>query len=187
MAGMRDEYGLTPKQRKFAENVVAGMSLADAYRGSYDAGDMLPASVQRRAAELMVDGRVTACISALGAARRRAVDAVTVNDREMLVRLLRAWAQGDDAATQSQLRAAELLGKACGLYRDVVEDHRERPASLVAAELEMRLGELMEQQRVNATNTVVPASSGDHSDAEQPLNVADDDDPQRVNAGFSLQ
>ena len=187
VAGMRDEYGLTPKQRKFAENVVAGMSLADAYRNSYDAGDMLPASVQRRAAELMVDGRVTACITALGVAKRRAVDAVTVNDREMLVRLLRIWSQGEASATQSQLRAAELLGKACGLYRDVVEDHRERPASLVAAELEVRLGELMEQQRVNATNTVVPASSGVPGDAEQALNVADDDDPQRVNAGFSLQ
>ncbi len=187
MAGMKDEYGLTPKQRRFAENVVAGMSLADAYRGSYDAGDMLPASVQRRAAELMVDGRVTACISALGEARRRAVDALTVNDRDMLTTLLRQWSRGDAVATQSQLRAAELLGKACGLYRDVVEDHRERPVALVTAELEARLVELVGAQRVNAMNTVVPDSSSVPSDAEQALNVAVDDDPQRLNAGFSLQ
>jgi hypothetical protein len=38
-----------------------------------------------------------------------------------------------------------LLGKACGLYRDVIEDNRERPSTLVAAELEARLASLLPQ------------------------------------------
>ena len=144
MAGMTDEYGLTAKQRKFCENVIAGMNLADSYRNSYDAENMKPASVQRRAAELMVDGKIKACIEALAAVKRRQSEAVTVSDRDMLVDLLRKWSKGDESATSSQLRAAELLGKACGLYREVIEDHRERPAAAVAAELEQRLASMLQ-------------------------------------------
>jgi hypothetical protein len=144
MEGQVDEYGLTVKQRKFAENVVAGMNLSDSYRGAYDASNMKPATVQRRACELMANGKVKACVEAIAADRRRQSEATTVSDRDMLVSLLRKWSKGDESATSSQLRAAELLGKACGLYRDVVEDHRERPAALVAAELEARLASLLQ-------------------------------------------
>ncbi len=41
MTGVRDQYGLTAKQRKFAENLADGMSQSDAYRNAYDASDML--------------------------------------------------------------------------------------------------------------------------------------------------
>jgi hypothetical protein len=143
MAGMTDEYGLTAKQRRFAENVVNGMGIAEAYRNSYDAENMKPASVQRRAAELMIEGKIKACMHALAEQKRRIVEVTTVSDRDMLVSLLRKWSTGDESATSTQLRAAELLGKACGLYRDVVEDHRERPASLVAAELEAKLASML--------------------------------------------
>ena len=173
MAGITDEYGLTEKQRKFAENVIAGMSIADSYRNSYDASDMQPATVQRRAAELMVNGKVKACIETLAAARKRQSEAVTVSDRDKVATKLREWLDGE-AATQSQLRAAELLGKACGMFRDVVEDHRERPAALVAAELERRMTALLDAQRPQSLNggdtdslTLVagsdPAGSGDES------------------------
>jgi phage terminase small subunit len=150
MEGQRDEYGLTRKQRKFAENVVSGMTLADAYRNSYDAENMKPASIHRRACELMTDGKVKACAEALAAEKKRLVEVATVSDRDMLVRLLRSWSTGEESATNSQLRAAELLGKACGLYRDVVEDHRERPAQVVAAELEAKLAALVERVQPSA-------------------------------------
>jgi phage terminase small subunit len=144
MEGQYDEYGLTVKQRKFCENVVSGMNLSDAYRNSYDAENMKPASVHRRACELMTNGKVKACVQAIGEARRRIVEVSTVSDRDMLIRLLRSWSTGEESATSSQLRAAELLGKACGLYRDVVEDHRERPAQAIAAELESKLASLIQ-------------------------------------------
>lgn len=147
MEGQYDEYGLTVKQRKFAENVVSGMTLADAYRNSYDAENMKPASIHRRACELMTNGKVKACVEAIAAEKRRLTEVRTVSDRDMLITKLRAWTDGE-SATNSQLRAAELLGKACGLYRDVVEDHRERPAQVVAAELEAKLAALVE--RVNS-------------------------------------
>ena len=152
MAGMTDEYGLTRKQRQFCENIINGMNLAEAYRNSYDAENMKPASVQKRASELMTDGKIKGCLQALGDEKRRRSEALTVSDRDMLVRLLRSWSTGEESATNSQLRAAELLGKACGLYRDVVEDHRERPAQVVAAELEAKLAALVE--RVNSPPSV---------------------------------
>lgn len=173
MAGITDEYGLTRKQRQFAENVVNGMSIADSYRNSYDAENMKPASVQRRAAELMVDGKVRACMEALAAERRRLSEVSTVSDRDKLLKLLRSWSDGSEPATQTQLRAAELLGKACGLYRDVIEDNRERPAALVAADLERRLSSLLSQQSLNASDTEVPA--------EVPVDLAS------VEAGSGLQ
>lgn len=164
MSGMKDEYGLTAKQRKFCENVVSGMNLADSYRNSYDASGMKPASVQRRAAELMVDGKIRACLEALQREMRERVQITTVSDRDKVATKLREWLDGE-AATQSQLRAAELLGKACGMFRDVVEDHRERPAALVAAELEARLTALMpapdQPQRVNVTSDDDEAGSGE--------------------------
>lgn len=164
MSGMKDEYGLTAKQRKFCENVVSGMNLADSYRNSYDASGMKPASVQRRAAELMVDGKIRACLEALQREMRERVQITTVSDRDKVATKLREWLDGE-AATQSQLRAAELLGKACGMFRDVVEDHRERPAALVAAELEARLTALMpapdQPQRVNVTSDDDKAGSGE--------------------------
>ena len=169
MAGMTDEYGLTAKQRKFAENVINGMGIAEAYRNSYDAENMKPASVQRRAAELMVDGKVKACMEALAVERRRISEVTTVSDRDMLVSLLRKWSKGDESATSSQLRAAELLGKACGLYRDVVEDHRERPSTLVAAELEARLASMLQPPSTAA----VPVQ--DAAPVER-VNVADSHD-----------
>jgi len=174
MAGLTDEFGLTEKQRKFAENVVAGNSLADAYRNAYDCSNMKPATIQRNAVALMADNRVATRVEVLAAERRRRSEAVTVSDRDMLVTLLRKWSKGEDSATSSQLRAAELLGKACGLYRDVIEDHRERPAALVAAELERRMTALLDAQRPQSLNggdtdslTLAagsdPAGSGDES------------------------
>jgi hypothetical protein len=173
MAGMTDEYGLTAKQRKFAENVINGMGIAEAYRNSYDAENMKPASVQRRAAELMVDGKVKACMEALAAEKRRISEVTTVSDRDMLVSLLRKWSKGDESATSSQLRAAELLGKACGLYRDVVEDHRERPSTLVAAELEARLASMLQPSVHPQASAAVPVQ--DAAPLER-VNVADSHD-----------
>lgn len=177
MAGIKDEFGLTPKQRKFAENIIGGMNLSDAYRNSYDASGMTNAQIHREASLLGSDQRVAQCMEALASVKRRQSEAVTVSDRDMLVDLLRKWSKGDESATSSQLRAAELLGKACGLYREVIEDHRERPAAAVAAELEAKLAGLLQPPVVNVTLTEVVEASDEH------LNAIDDDDIEVPAAG----
>ena len=89
----------------------------------------------------------------------------------MLIRLLRSWSTGEESATSSQLRAAELLGKACGLYRDVIEDNRERPAQAIAAELESKLSALLQASRPQ------PEQS---SSAEPTMNLVPQDQTESV-------
>jgi hypothetical protein len=83
---------------------------------------------------------------------------VSVSDRDMLITNLRRWTKGDEAPTAGQLRAAELLGKACGLYRDVVETRTERPAAEVLADIEARLNAL-------ASDPVKQSDGGEESGA----------------------
>lgn len=56
---------LTPKQEAFCQAVVSGLSQADAYRKAYDARNMKPPTVQKRASELMANGEVKGRVQAL--------------------------------------------------------------------------------------------------------------------------
>jgi phage terminase small subunit len=49
---------LTPKQEKFVQNVIDGMSQADAYRNSYDVSRMTDKSIHEKASRLMADVKV---------------------------------------------------------------------------------------------------------------------------------
>lgn len=57
--------GLTPKQERFAIEVAKGASQADAYRAAYDAGGMKAETIQKRASELMSDGKVAGRVKEL--------------------------------------------------------------------------------------------------------------------------
>jgi hypothetical protein len=81
-------------------------------------------------------------MQAIAGEKQAKMQVITVSDRDMLIRNLRAWTKGEDTPTSGQLRAAELLGKACGLYRDIVETRTERPAAEVLADIENRLNAL---------------------------------------------
>ena len=54
--------GLTAKQTAFCRSVASGMTLADAYRSAYDCARMKPATVRRKACELMKNGNVAATV-----------------------------------------------------------------------------------------------------------------------------
>lgn len=142
MAGKKDGFGLTAKQLKFANGAVSGMSLADAYRNAYDAENMTPKAIQVEASRLAARPDVALAMQTIAGEMQAKMQAVTVSDRDMLITNLRRWTKGDETPTSGQLRAAELLGKACGLYRDVVETRTERPASEVLADIEARLNAL---------------------------------------------
>lgn len=172
--GRRDEYGLTPKQRKFAELVVDGMSLADAYRNAYDCERMKPESIRRSAVEVMTNLSVSAAIERIAAGRKRAVEALTVNDRDMLLVHLRNWVNATTVPTAGQLRAAELLGKAAGLYRDVVVDETERPAAVVAADLEARIAKLVQEQAPTTVSVTISERVNDDSSDDESIASSDD-------------
>jgi phage terminase small subunit len=60
---MRGE--LTPKQEKFCQKYIELGSAADAYRAAYDAENMKPVTIRRKAAELLDNGNVAARVRAL--------------------------------------------------------------------------------------------------------------------------
>ncbi len=142
MAGKKDDYGLTPKQLKFAHSAVSGVSLAEAYRQAYDAENMSERAIRTEACRLAAHPNVARAMEAISAEMVGKMQVVSVSDRDMLITNLRRWTKGDEAPTSGQLRAAELLGKACGLYRDIVETRTERPAAEVLADIESRLNAL---------------------------------------------
>lgn len=143
MAGQKDGDGLTPKQRKFVQGVASGLSLADAYRQAYDAGGMSDKAIRTESAKLIQHQGVAMALQAIRARREAQNQILTVSDRDLVLKNLRQWTKGDgEPPTSAQLRAAELLGKACGLYKDVVETRTERPAADILGDIEKRLNAL---------------------------------------------
>ena len=143
MAGIRDQYGLTPKQRKYAENLADGMTQSDAYKFAYDATDMQGDTIRNKASQLAQRGDIRAAVDALMGERMRLMEVKGVSDRSKVVGLLRQFAEDDARPDHVRLRAVELWGKTCGAFVEVIEDRRDRPAAAVAVELERRLGALL--------------------------------------------
>lgn len=172
MAGQKDADGLTPKQRKYVQGVASGLSLADAYRQAYDATGMADRSIRVESAKLSQHPSVAQALMRIREQRERANQVLTVSDRDMVLRNLRQWTRGDgEPPTSAQLRAAELLGKACGLYKDVVETRTERPAADILGDIERRLNAMQasesvagEASRVNGPDDGEQASDSDAGD-----------------------
>ena len=143
MTGIRDKYGLTPKQRKFAENLADGMTQSDAYKFAYDATDMQGDTIRNKASQLAQRGDIRAVVDALMGERMRLMEVKGVSDRSKVISLLRQFAEDDARPDHVRLRAVELWGKTCGAFIEVIEDRRDRPAAAVAVELERRLGALL--------------------------------------------
>ena len=142
---------LTAKQLHFCRCVAGGMTYAAAYREAYDVGpDAKPETQQTAGSKLMAKAQIRARVERLIADREKAVVRSAVSDREKVLAKLRQWidppANEDgirEVASASELKAAELLGRACGLYRDVIEDNRSRSSEEVQAEIEGKLLQIL--------------------------------------------
>lgn len=176
MAGQKDGEGLTPKQRKFTQGVASGLSLADAYRQAYDASAMSDKAIRTESAKLIQHPVIAKALEAIRAQRERQNQILTVSDRDLVLKNLRQWTRGDgEPPSSAQLRAAELLGKACGLYRDIVETRTERPAADILGEIEKRLNALGESGQSKQDDAQTMPSGLD-----APQDAAPDDDAARV-------
>jgi len=56
---------LTPKQEKFVQGIIDGLSQADAYRSAYNTKKMADKTVWEKASRLMADGKVKARLKEL--------------------------------------------------------------------------------------------------------------------------
>ena len=135
---------MTPKQLHFRRCVASGMTQADAYREAYEPSDSTTAaSIHTLASRLMGQVEIRSRVDTLIAARERAVAASALSDRDKVLSKLRGWMDSAEPTDSTKLRAAELLGKAAGLFTSEINvTTKERDASEVAAELAQRLAGL---------------------------------------------
>ncbi len=105
---------LTPKQEKFCLAYLETGNASEAYRRAYDAVRMKPATVNRKAFELLENGKVTAHLDDL---RRPAVEAAQVTLEDHLHQLAALRDAAHAAEQYSAAITAEFhRGKAAGLY-----------------------------------------------------------------------
>ena len=91
---------------------------------------------------IMARAEIKARVNALIQQRERALLASAVSDRQKVLEKLRRWTDGTEEATPVQVRAAELLGKTQGMFRDVHEDGTRQSSEALASELETLLANL---------------------------------------------
>ena len=118
---------LTPKQERFARKYVAIGNASEAYRLVYNSENMKPATINRKAKELLDNGKIAALIEKVKAEQS---DFQAITFEEIAAGLRRA-AEGATVAGQHSAAAQSLvaLGKLAGLYVEKqkvsVDDARE--------------------------------------------------------------
>ena len=157
---------LTSKQQHFCRCVASGMSQSAAYREAYTCKPGSKPSTQQVAASLlMTDPMVSSRVDKLIKDRERGLMASTLSDKDKVLRKLRNVMDQNEGGpvVMAQLRAAELLGKSTGLFKDVQVSESPRTASEIQDELELRLAELGQLQDGNdPVEDIVPVNTKVH-------------------------
>ena len=133
---------LTNKQEGFARSVAAGMSLTEAYQENYNAANMSRHVIQNEASHLFCNNeKVKKLIDSLKQKVDSKVVTLMVNDREKVLDKLRILMDTEKSGGHitAQLRAAELLGKSCALFKDVQVQEEATDTASIQAELEAAL------------------------------------------------
>ena len=115
----RQRHKLTLKQDTFCLSYMETMNASEAYRRAYGAENMAPATVNRKAMELLDNGKITARLQAL---RQPAIEQAQLALGGHLKTLaeLRDKAEADGKFGPA-IQAEIARGKAAGLYSDKLE------------------------------------------------------------------
>lgn len=117
---------LTAKQDKFARLVAEGKTQAEAYREAYNASNMKPETIQKRASELALDGVVTGRIDELKKEFTKKLDIVSTITVERQIKYTQKAIQeclksGD---FNNYLKAMDMQNKLIGLYAPTKTDNK---------------------------------------------------------------
>ena len=136
---------LTAKQMAFARCMASGtMTQSAAYRETYSADNMSGAVIRNEASRLMANHDIAIMVERLIGQKDRALLASGLSDRDKVLEKLRSWIDNAEPTDSNKLRAAELLGKSVGMFREVTETVSiDRDAESVASEIERRLEGLL--------------------------------------------
>ena len=136
---------LTPKQLHYCRCRANGMNMTNSYREAYSTSKMANKTVNEAASRLDSEYMVTARIDHLIGQKEAALIRSSVSLRSKVLEKLEDFMDNADKEDGNKIRAAELLGKSIGLFKEVIEDNREKlpesPEQLTAT-LEAKLQEL---------------------------------------------
>ena len=153
---------LTPKQLHFARCVASGMSQAQAYREAYDCKpDALKETQQQAASRLMANPMVRARVDYLIRQKEAGLAASAASDRERVLTKLRHMLDNAEPSDGNKLRAAELLGKSVGLFKDVVETQQSVSSDDLIGELEALI-ESLDSDDADTTEVSAPSDQPLH-------------------------
>lgn len=153
--------GLTVNQHRFVQGVIRGESLRKAYREAFQNDTGSDASISASANKLMKDPRVQKALDeAWGQTVENLIEDVVASKRYVLKGLLALSKAGKQEGTQ--LKALELMGKACGLFTPMeVQDKAPVTADQLKRELAGHLkllkGQLSSVEDVQITSMRVNA------------------------------
>ena len=108
---------LTAKQEQFVQNIIQGMSQADAYRSAYETKRMSDNAIYREASLLMDNPKVTKRLVEL---RDKLAKPTIMSAQERLEWLTRLI-QSDEESTSDKLKATDIMNKMQGEYVQKVE------------------------------------------------------------------
>ena len=103
---------LTAKQEAFVQNILQGMSQADAYRSAYNTKKMTDKSVWEKASELASNVKVTERLKEL---REKLADEKIMTAQERL-QWLTELIKSQDASNSDKLKALDIMNKMDGEY-----------------------------------------------------------------------
>jgi phage terminase small subunit len=101
---------LTPKQETFCNAYVETGNASEAYRRAFDAGAMKPETVNRKAVELLNNGKVTARVEVLQAELKSKSDIT----KERILKELAKIGFADTDNLNAKIKALETINKMLG-------------------------------------------------------------------------
>ena len=108
---------LTAKQEKFVQNIIQGMSQADAYRSAYATNKMSDKTIHEAASRLVADSKISARLKEL----REQLAKSTILTVQQRLEWLSKIIQSETETTRDKLSASDQMNKIQGEYTQKVE------------------------------------------------------------------
>ena len=108
---------LTANQEQFVQNIIQGMSQADAYRSAYPNQRMSDKTIWEAASKLMANPKVIARLTEL----RNELAQPSIMSAQERLEWLTELIKSDEESTSDKLRAADIMNKMQGEYIQKVE------------------------------------------------------------------
>lgn len=108
---------LTANQEQFAQNIIQGMSQADAYRSAYPKNRMSDKTLHEAASRLMANSKVIARLTEL----RNELATPAIMSAQKRLEWLTGVIQSEEESTSDKLKAVDLMNKMQGEYVQKVQ------------------------------------------------------------------